>query len=205
VALAALAALAVVPPARADTPALLARIKSVGREGAGNVEAARAWKELVRRGPSALPELLAAMDDDNPTAANWLRAAVDAIAEKAVKEGKPLPRAALEKFIARTDNPAGARRLAYEWLARVDRSAPGRLLPGMLHDPSPELRRDAVQAAADRARRLLDRGDRKAAAAEYRKAFSGAADQDQVDAIAAKLKELGVEVDRAAHLGIVRR
>jgi hypothetical protein len=187
-----------------DVPALLAAIKSVRREGAGNAEAGRAWKALVRRGPSVLPDLLAAMDDDSPAASNWLRAAVDAVAEKALKEGKPLPRAALEKFVARTDNPAGARALAYEWLARVDPSAPARLLPGMLHDPSPRLRRDAVARAADEAKRLLDKGDRKGATAAYTRAFAGASDQDQVDSLAARLEALGVKVDRGAHLGYVR-
>src|SRR5689334_20049644 len=60
---------------------LVARIRAVGGEGAGNAEAAAAWKELVRLGPGALPEVLAALDDAGPVAANWLRAAVDAVAE----------------------------------------------------------------------------------------------------------------------------
>ena len=31
-----------------DANSLVARIKAVGKEGAGNIEAAAAWKELVR-------------------------------------------------------------------------------------------------------------------------------------------------------------
>jgi hypothetical protein len=192
------------PAAAADTAALLARVRAAGREGAGNAEAAAAWKELVRLGPEALPAVLAGMDGADATAANWLRNAVDAIAERAFTEGKPLPTKALEQFIADKSHAGVARRLAYEWLARVDKSAPARLLPGMLQDPSAELRRDAVDRATGEAKKLLDRGDKAAAAAAYRKALSGACDRDQVDGIAQGLKALGSPVDVAAHLGFIR-
>jgi hypothetical protein len=192
------------PASAADTAALLARIRAVGREGAGNAKAAAAWKELVRLGPDALPAVLAGMDGADATAANWLRNAVDAIAERALAGGKPLPAERLEKFIADRTHSGAGRRLAYEWLARVDKSAPARLLPGMLQDPSPELRRDAVAVAMDDARKLLDRGDKEAATAAYRRALSGACDKDQTDAIAQRLKSLGAPVDLAAHLGFIR-
>jgi hypothetical protein len=191
--------------AGADVDALVARIKAVGPEGAGNAEAGRAWHELARQGPDALPVILAAMDDADATAANWLRTAVDSIAEREVAAGRPLPAARLEAFVKDTRHAGRARRLAYEWLARVDPSAPGRLLPGMLHDPGAELRRDAVAVVLDRAQALLDKGDKVAATAAYREALSGACEKDQVDLIAQKLKPLGVEVDPARHLGFVRR
>ncbi len=198
--------LAVRPTCGADEVGpLVARIKAVGAEGAGNAEAAAAWKRLVRLGPEALPELLTALDDAGPVAANWLRAAVDAVAERELAGGRPLPAGALERFVRDTRHAGPARRLAYEWLARVDATAPKRLLPGMLHDPSAELRRDAVEVVLRDARQRLDRGDRPGASAAYRKALSGALDPDQVDQIAAKLRELGTEVDLAAHFGFVRR
>jgi hypothetical protein len=206
-----LVSLAILVPAARPTEApesveaLLARIKAVGREGRGNDEAGKAWKQLVRLGPDNLPAILAAMDDDNPVVSNWLRTAVDAIGEHAVAARDPLPAEQLEKFVKRTINPAAARRLAYEWLARVDRTAPDRLLPGMLQDPSGELRRDAVGRVLEEAKRLLARDEREAATAAYRKALAGATDQDQVDAIANDLKALGVEVDLAAHFGFVRQ
>jgi hypothetical protein len=192
-------------PAPAETEkALVARIRAVRREGGGNVEAARAWKELVKRGPAVLPALLAGMEDD-PVAANWLRAAVDAVAERALAAGRPLPQADLEKFLADTRHARVARRLAYEWLVRADRSAADRLLPGMLHDPSPELRRDAVARVITEAKSLLVKGHREAATAAYRKAFGGATDKDQVDLLAGQLKTLGVKVDLARHFGCVCR
>jgi hypothetical protein len=75
----------------------------------------------------------------------------------------------------------------------------------MLHDPSAELRRDAVELVLRGARERLDRGDRAGAASAYRKALGGALGPDQVGAIAAKLRELGTEVDLAAHFGFLRR
>jgi hypothetical protein len=188
-----------------DVGPLIARIKAVGSEGAGNAEASAAWRELAERGPDALPTILAGLDGAGDVAANWLRAAVDAIAERAVEAGRPLPADQLEAFVRQRRHAGTARRLAYEWLCRVDATAPRRLLPGMLDDPSPELRRDAVAVVLRRARKLLDQGDRTAAVAAYRRAFDATLDQDQADATAARLHELGVEVDPAAHFGFIRR
>src|SRR5262249_30417453 len=148
----AVAAAAPPQPSGEDSGALLARIKAVGSEGAGNAEASRAWSELVRRGPGVLPSVLAAWGADNPGAAHWLRTLVDAIAEREVRVGRPLPAAVLEAFVRDTRHAGLARRLAYEWLVRADPTAPGRLLPGMLHDPSAELRRDAVARAQEHAK-----------------------------------------------------
>jgi hypothetical protein len=191
-------------PAGKEVSALLARIKAVGREGAGNAEAARAWKRLVAKGTPALTAVLGAMKDD-PVAANWLRTAADAIAERALQAGKPLPKADLEKFIADTRHSAAARRLGYEWLVRVDKGAPDRLLPRMLKDPSAELRRDAVARVLKKAEALDPKKDEKAVIAAYRKALSGACDEDQVEKIVKRLEALKVKVDVAAHYGMVQR
>jgi hypothetical protein len=207
-------ALAVAAAAAAPAPAaekgaevadLLAAVKKVGREGAGNAAAARAWKRLVARGPAVLTAVLAAVDDDNLTAANWLRPAVDAIAEKAVAAGTPLPAADLECFIADKSHSSAGRRLAYEVLCRADRTTPDRLLPKMLHDPSPDLRRDAVARVLTQARAAAAKKATRDAVAAYRKALGGACDPEQVEVIARELQPLGVKVDVAAHLGFVRR
>src|SRR4051794_1448512 len=96
----------------ADVSSQIARIKAVGREGNGNVEAARAWRELVREGPEVLIDILSGLQDASPTAANWLRAAVDAIAERTLAAGQTLPAARLEAFVRETQRNGPARRLA---------------------------------------------------------------------------------------------
>jgi hypothetical protein len=198
-----LVAIAAPAIAREDLP--LALIRAVGREGAGNAVAAAAWKDLSQRGPEALPAILAGLDGASPTAANWLRTAVDAIAERALQQGLPLPAAKLEAFLKDTTHAPAARRLAYEWLARADAATPARLLPGLLHDPSPELRRDAVAAVMKQARSLQADGKKHEAIAAWRKAFDGACDKDQVDDTVKALEGLGVTADVAAHFGFIRQ
>lgn len=183
--------------------ALIAKIKAVGKEGTGNPAAAAAWKELLAGKGEAMMAILAAMDDDNRVTSNWLRTAFDAMAEKTIADQKRLPAAAMERFIANTKHPSCARRLAFEWLSRVASDTPGRLLPGMLKDPSPELRRDAVALAIKIAEELAGKKAKEEAVAEFHKALSGACDQDQVDAIAKRLKELGETVDLAKHFGMI--
>jgi hypothetical protein len=176
---------------------------AVGDKGRGNAEAAKAWREVVQSDAATLPDLLVALNGASPLAANWIRGAIDAIAQRELDRGK-LPTAALEEFVLDTSHAPRARRLAYEWLARADKTTPDRLIPGMLNDPSTEFRRDAV------ARLLAEAGktpesDTAARRALYQKALAGARDKDQVETIAAALKKLGQEVDLATHYGFLLR
>ena len=185
----------------ADAPKLFTRIKAVSKEGAGNQEAGAAWKELVSLGGDALLPTLAAMDDASAPAANWLRSAINALAEKETGAGRKLPADQLETFIKdRKHNPA-ARRLAYELLTQADPKTPERLLPGLLTDPSVELRRDAIAMAMSRAEKL----DGEPAKAEYAKLFAAVRDDDQAKKIAAALEKHGGKADLVAQFGIVTR
>lgn len=196
--------LAISTVARADTGSLIAQIKAVGKEGKGNLEAAKAWRELVQQGPVVLPDVLAGLDDASPTAANWLRAAVDAVAERAFASGK-LAAAPLEAFVRETQHAGQARRLAYEWLVKVDRTAPKRLLPGMIDDPGQELRRDAVDALLKDAQKIFDSKEEAAARAAYKKILDAARDHDQVKLAAQRLEKLGVKTDLTAQFGFITR
>jgi hypothetical protein len=200
-----LALMAVVPVCAAeDVGPLVATIKAIGKEGAGNPAACKAWQALARLGPNALPAILAGFDDNNPVATNWLRAAADAIGEQALRDKQPLPARALEAFLLDKNNPAAGRYVAYQWLVRADPTAPARLLPGFLQDKSPELRRESVETRLQAAKSALARGDKTAAAIALREALSGACDKDQVDRIAKSLEEQGIKVDLAAHFGFIR-
>ena len=90
-----LLALAVTPVVQAADPLdpLLARIKSVGREGAGNPEAASAWRELARQGAEELPTILAALDDADATADAVITAGGSAYFDTVVRELAPARRA----------------------------------------------------------------------------------------------------------------
>lgn len=188
--------------AESDAPKYLERIKAVGNEGAGNEEAGTAWKLLVGMGGEALMPTLAALDDAKPLATNWLRLAAQAIAEKEQQAKRKLPADKLEAFVKDTRHAPVSRRVAYELLVRADDKAPERLLPGMIEDPSVEIRRDAIAAAIEQATPLIKEEPKKAAA-EFQKLFRASRDQDQVEKIAKTLKELNVTTDLNAHFGVL--
>lgn len=186
----------------ANTADLIQSVKAVGPEGAGNPAAIAAVKELSRGPASSLLPLLAAMDDATPLAANWLRGAFESIADRQIKSKKQLPTKDLEAFILDTKHDPHARRLAYEWLAKVDPSLPDRLIPNMLLDPGADFRRDAVQRLIDQADAEA-KTDKAAASNTYREALRGATDDDQVQAIVKPLKELGETVNLQQHFGFI--
>ncbi len=183
-----------------EVNSLLVRIKAVGKEGTGNVEARKAWKELVQHGPTVLPDVLAGLDDATPTAANWLRGAVEAIADKAVTKGQKFPTDRLESFLTDTHHAGHARRLAFDLLTKLDPTTPDRHLPKMLNDPGQELRRDAVARFLAKAEKVTDPAQAKT---EFQDALKAARDRDQVKLIAQKLKKLGVDIDLTKHFGFV--
>lgn len=186
-----------------DIEPLLAKIKAVGKRGDGNVEAARAWKKLSKHSSGVLTDILAAMDDANPVALNYLRSAFETIADRTLSQGKPLPTAKLEAFVKDTQYNGKARRLAYEWLVRIDGTAPDRLLPSMVNDPGAALRRDAVARLIDKAKKFDAKKQAKKARQAYQLALKYARDRDQVQEVAGQLKKLGVEVDLTKHFGFI--
>jgi hypothetical protein len=187
----------------AETADLLSAIKAVGREGAGNAAAVAAMQALSHAEPAALPEVLLAFDGANPLATNYLRGAFEAIADRAISQNKGLPNEQLEKFVVDTRQHAQARRLAYEWLTRVDDTAEKRLIPGMLLDPSPEFRRDAVQRLIDAAKQFEAKNEANKAADAYREALKGATDSDLVKAIVEPLRKTGEKIDLQEHFGFI--
>lgn len=187
----------------ADTDSLLKTIRAVGREGQGNREANQAVNELSQQDASALPTILLGFRDANPLAVNYLRGAVETIADRAAKAKKPLPKESLEKFVRDVEQDPRARRLAFEVLSRVDPALPDRIIPDMLLDPSPEFRRDAVARLLASAEKSLSDKDTDAAKATFKKALSGATDDDQVKKIAKQLKDLKEEVDLQKHFGFL--
>jgi len=185
-----------------EVQSLLIRIKAVGKEGAGNIEAAKAWKELVTQGPGVVADVLGGMDEANPIAVNWLRGAVEAIQDRSSSTGEKIPADKIEAFLKDTRHAGHSRRLAYECLVRLDPTTPARLLPKMLDDPSSELRRDAVAVKMKYGLRAsFESVD--ACTDYFRDLLKYARDRDQVNAICAELKKNGIDVDQTKHYGFV--
>ena len=178
----------------------IAALKAVEREGKNNDAVGLAWKALVSAGAPALFPALEVIDDANPTASNWLRTAVGAIAEGEVKAKRPLPAEKLEAFAKDVKFAPSARVLAYELLASQDKTAPARLLIGFLNDPSADLRRAAVAAEFEK----LEKSAKPSVKADLEKLLSSARDKDQVEAIAAKLeKDYKTKISLTEHFGFI--
>lgn len=179
-------------------------LRRVGPHNRGSREAAAAWKTVAAADAGQLPTLLAAMDGASPLARNWVRSALDEVLDRARAGRQPLPAKELETFVLDRRHDPQARRLAYELLTETDARTPDRLLPGMLDDPSPELRRDAVARVLDRAGRLQKDGKNADAIGLYLQAFDAARSQTQLEQAAKGLTELGRMVNITEHLGMVR-
>jgi hypothetical protein len=185
-----------------DIAPLLSQLKNVGSEG-GNAEAAStAWSQLSAIPAQQLPELLAGMNDASPLAENWLRSVADAVAERTVRAGDPLPIEGLRRFLLDTSNSPRARRTAYEWVVKVSPDLTARLLERFLDDPSLELRRDAVTYLLEK---VAAAGGETAAKQLLRKAFTASRDEDQIDDITDRLAKYQDAVDLPAHYGFVMR
>lgn len=191
------------PPADLVQP--LATLRRVGPEGQGHAEATRAWSQLAHRPAADLPALLAAMDGANPLVRNWLRAAVDAVADRTLASGESLPLAALEAFLRDTHHDPHARWLAYDWIARVDPDRARSLVPGLLEDPSNALRRLAIEQRQTEAQMLRTNGQLDQARTVYQTALRAARDVDQIEALATALRELDVPVDLRDVFGWITR
>lgn len=179
----------------------LPAIRAVDHEGKGNAAAARAWQVLAAADAEALPEILAGMDGANPLAANWLRAAIDAVV---ARHDDRLPLEALVGFLGEKDHDPRARRLAFDLVKRADPARAEALLEGMVEDPSVELRRDAVAKVVAAAEAMKAAGKTEEALAAYRRAFDASRNVEQIQSLAATIRGLGGTVDVTRHFGFLR-
>ena len=203
VALAALGLASLSQAAAGDFEKSVAALRAVGGEGQGNAAAGRALRRLAKGGSDTLPALLAGMDGANPFAANYLRGAVEVIAGNTLAKGGPLPVVELGEFLLNKSHDARPRALAFELIRRVDAKAAGQLVPGLLGDPSVDLRREAVARLLGQAAGLAKGGNKPAAVLLYRQALDAARDLDQIKSISGALRELGRKVNLTRHFGFL--
>ena len=182
---------------------LTATIRAIGPKGEGHVVAQQAWKSLSAQPVSELVPVLQGFQGANQLATNWLRGAVDAIAQTALNESKSLPESALQAFVIDHDNAPLARLTAYEWLLRVNPKIKTSLLPHFVDDSSLELRRDAVASLLHSAKLSADKSQAETVIAAYRTALNHARDLDQIDEATKQITDLGGMVDLPRHFGFL--
>jgi hypothetical protein len=177
-------------------------ILNVEQRGTGHAAATSALKTLSRQPATALLPLLQAMDQANPLAENWLRGAFEAIAERSLKNGT-LPQLELEKFALDRTHAPQPRKLAFDWLVRIDPSAADRLIPSMVDDPSAEFRRQGAQRLIDAAKAAAEAKDVAQSKELYLRAFNAALDPDQLDLTFDELSKSGEKPDLKKRLGLL--
>jgi hypothetical protein len=192
------------PAGESDLAKAIIAVRGAGPNGQGAAVAAAAWKRLAAADVAELPELLAGMDGASPVARNWIRAAIDPVLDRAGRDKKLVPAVELEAFTRDAKHDPTARRFAYELVVKADPSAAERLLPGLLDDPSPDLRRDAVARVVEQADTLLKSEKRDEAKTAFNRALAAAREFDQLSAIIKKLGELGQKTTIAEHAGFLR-
>ena len=186
-----------------DLDEAIARITSVGTEGLNNEAASRGYAELVQSGEEAIVPILSAMKSASPVAANWLRAAVEAIVDNTLAHDGSLPTANIGDFLLDTRQSPQARRLAFELIAQTDPNAASALVAGFLNDPATELKYDAVEQLLDQGLALKEADKAQAASIVFRQALNAARDVTQVQSLATHLRELGRTVDLPTHFGFL--
>lgn len=186
----------------ASLQAPLEAIRAVSREGEGNEKAAAAWKQITQADAGTLPEVLAGMNGANPLAENWLRAAVGVIADQAIAARK-LPVPEVEAFLKDTRNSPAARVVAFDLLQRAEPALAEKLTTGLLEDPSSELRRHPVAKLLEAGDEALAQNSKETAIASWKQALNSARDEDQIKALAKKLKDQGQPVDLPKHFGFL--
>ncbi|MFN4258034.1 MAG: hypothetical protein ACK4RK_01975 [Gemmataceae bacterium] len=184
-----------------STAALLKDIEAFRAEGPASPTTRAAWNQLVARGPAVLPDLLAAMDTPDTVTANWLRTAFDRIANDARARRQPIDTDALLTFIKDPKHQGRTRRLALDLVEELRPGTRAALIPGWLDDP--EFRFEAVADTVMKADRLTKEKQNEAAILLYQKAFAACRDPRQTKEVAVQLKEHGVTVSPAEHLGFL--
>ena len=192
-------------PLRADElDELIAAVAKAGPQGAGSAEAKDASMHLAKHGVEILPRLLRGMDTPNVVAANWYRAAYEAIiAKEAAKPEPAFPVRFLQEYARDSKRQGRPRRLVFGLLDELTPDYRDSILPTLIDDP--EFRTDAVAFVLKQGDGAQAKGDSESAIAKFQAAFRHARDVGQVTAAADRLRAIGVDVNIIQHMGFVTR
>jgi len=183
-----------------DLGGALARIKQVDRLGAGHADATAAVAELSHLPASRIPEMLRGFAGANPLAANWLRAAVEASAER---DPAGVPVDTLTGFLDDRTQDTRARSLAFDLIVAARPETKEPWIDSFINDPCLELRYMAIDRGMKRAAAAVSAQNNEVALAEYQRLLENARNPDQINVIAEALGKLGQTVDLTAHYGFL--
>ncbi len=184
--------------AKADEPdlkAAIATILQVDKEGKGHEAAIEAMQVLNKATIAQVPSILVGMDDANPLAMNWLRAAI----EGAVQRGGDLPKSELITYFDDRSHSHLGRLLAFDLLTGSDNAWASKIIPTLIDDPSLPLRRKAIDHYVEVAAKQTD----IEAIGSLGFALANARETDQVTKLRDELAKRNVQVDLSRQLGFL--
>ncbi|HBE68237.1 MAG TPA: hypothetical protein DDW52_08825 [Planctomycetaceae bacterium] len=163
-----------------------------------NPAAAKLAEQLQSDPSTDLIGVLEAMKGTSEVAKNWYLSIAQSVADRDPESS----RKRLSSFLPRLSEDPTARYWAFDFLSRNNTKLREEILESSLADPSLEMRYEAVQLQMDRLETAKDLAPKRKVE-RYQELLRAARLPAQVNAIAAKLKELDVEVDLLKHFGFV--
>lgn len=183
--------------------AIIEQLLEVGAKGQGNAKATGVVSRIQKMDADVLPVILKVMNSADELSFNWLQIAFESIVDRTLASDNELPIDALKKYLANRGNNDRARSLVFNVIAKQEPDNARKMIPEFLDDPSSELRRKAVAVWIERAKDFKTNNEKSQSVAAYKEALKGATDEDQVNTIAAALKEAGKPVDLQKHFGFL--
>jgi hypothetical protein len=187
-------------PAQDSLRSDVATMLKVGPAGAGHQAAREAADRLSRLPAAQIGVILGAFGDASPLVKNWLRVVASSVAENG-----EFPKQELLAFFADRSRDPDARHLVFQLLVANDPQSLAMLMEGAQTDPSLPVRHLAISRMLDRAAAQQEGKENDAAIASYREVLAEGRNPNQLKAAANALEKLGVKVDLAEELGMIRR
>ena len=174
-------------------------VKAVKKDGKGHDSAVKAMALLNQSQPQKIPAMLEAMDGCSRIGVNWLRGAIQSAASR---NPDSLPKEAIQAYFDNTKHHPLGRLLAFDLLTDGNDSLKSQMIDNLIDDPSLPLRFKAIAKLVTESDSVKD-SDPVAAVGKLSFALSKARDVSQIQSIAGKLKEVGVNVDLQRQLGFL--
>lgn len=187
-------------PAQDSLRSEVATMLKVGPSGAGHQAAREAADRLSQLPASQIGVVLGAFGDASPLVKNWLRVVASSVAENG-----EFPKQELLAFFADRSRDPDARYLVFQLLVANDPESLTKLMEGAQTDPSLPIRHLAISRMLDRAAAQQEAKENDSAIASYREVLAEGRNPNQLKTAANALEKLGVKVDLAEELGMIRR
>ena len=176
---------------------LIQSLVAIKSQGEGNREAMKAWPLVSKLPPSAIPQLLDAMNRANDLGDNWIRGAIEKICEQ---NTALLPVKKIIVFLQDYSNHPESRHMAFQILQSKLPSQANQLIPSFIDDPAPVLRQKAVELILNKAR---SSSAKPKAIKLYQRALMQAREVEQIKEASRELEEAGEKINLIRLMGLL--